>query len=75
MDSVVDKLLSDMSDSVSQIKSIDNCMDDGEFAAARRLLKRYQMCVEGKAKKIKEPIIVSMMDTMRNQLLFWGGQF
>ena len=68
MESVVDKLLSDMSDSVSQIKSIYNSIDDGEFAAARKLLKRHQMCVDGTAKKIKETI-VSMTDTMRNQRL------
>ena len=68
MESVVDKLLSDILDSVSKIKSISNCIDDREFAAARKLLKRHEMCVEGTAKKIKETF-VSMTDNMKNQRL------
>ena len=68
MESVVNKLLSDMTDSASQSKSIYNCIDDGEFSAARKLLKRHQMCIEGTAKKIKETM-VSMTDIMRNQRL------
>ena len=77
MESVVDKLLSDMSDSLSQITSISNCIDDGEFAAARKLLKRHQMCVEGTATRIKETI-VGMTDTIRNQrlsIVFWRNSF
>ena len=68
MESVVDKLLQDISDSVSQIRSINDCLDDGEFVAARKLLKRHEKCVEGTTKKIKESV-VKMSDQMKSQRL------
>ena len=57
-----------ISDSVSQIRSINDCLDDGEFVAARKLLKRHEKCVEGTTKKIKESV-VKMSDQMKAQRL------
>ena len=53
---------------MSQIRSINDCLDDGEFVAARKLLKRHEKCVEGTTKKIKESI-VKMSDQMKSQRL------
>ena len=61
-----------MSDSVTQMKSITDCIDDGEFAAAKKLLKRHQKWMEETTKKVKLTFL-SMSDAMRSQRLSVAG--
>ena len=47
MDLAVDACLKDMTESASQLKSVDHCIEEGELQAARKLLKRHFNWIDG----------------------------
>jgi sugar-specific transcriptional regulator TrmB len=68
MEVMVDDILKDIVESTNQIKSIHDCIEEGEFRAARKLLKRHETSVVDATKKMKKSFL-DMKETIRYQRL------
>ena len=72
MESVVENLVKEILDTANEVKSISDCIDDCEYGAAKKLLKRHQKSIEETTKEMKKTFL-DMSQTLKNQRLTIAG--
>ena len=62
MEVVIKNLVKEIVDASIGVKSISDCIDDCEYGAAKKLLKRQKKSIEETTKKVKEMSIYNIID-------------
>ena len=72
MEAVVENCVKEIADASIEVKSISDCIDDCEYVAAKKLLKRHQKSIEETSKRVKKTFM-DMSQTLKNQRLAIAG--
>ena len=59
---VVKNLVNEIVDASIGVKSISDCIDDCEYGAAKKLLKRHKKSIEETTKRVKKMSIYNIVD-------------
>jgi hypothetical protein len=55
-------LVKEIVDASIEVKSISDCIDDCEYGAAKKLLKRHKKSIEETTKRVKKMSIYNIID-------------
>ena len=62
MEVVIKNLVKEIVDASIGVKSISDCIDDCEYGAAKKLLKRHKKSIEETTKRVKKMSIYNIID-------------